>query len=202
MSYAHSEEDRWGVHEAAGRIGRSWEWLLGFGILTVLAGIAALVWPGVTIVTLAVIFGIQLFIGGIYWFVRAMTAEEKGTPVRILLAVVSILAGLVILRYPVHSAFVFPLVLGAFWIVNGIMETFQAVVGEDVRSRGWAVASGVLSLLAGIVLLGYPGIGLVTIVYVLGIWLVVYGVIAAVRAVRMRPHAAPAGARKAGPAHA
>ncbi|MGP4016585.1 HdeD family acid-resistance protein [Saccharopolyspora sp. 5N708] len=183
--------------EPLAKLGRSWGWLLAFGILTLIAGILALVWPGPAIVTVAIIFGVQLFVDGIFWFVQAVGSHREGGLVQVLLAVLAIVAGVVVLRSPVATALLLPLVLGLFWTVNGVIETFHAIVREHVPARGWAIAAGVLSVLAGIVLLVYPGLGLVVLTYTLGIWLVVYGGIAAIRAVQMRPRAAAA----ATPAH-
>lgn len=179
------------VHESLGRVGRSWGWLLAFGVLSVLAGIAVLTWPGATILVIALVLGVQLLVGGVFWFGSALASEEKGMAVQILLAVLGILAGVVVLRYPVQSAVAFPLVLGLFWTVNGVLETFHAVTRTHVTSRGWAMAAGLLGIVAGVVLLAYPGLGLVTMTYLLGIWLVVYGGITAARAVASRPE--PAG---------
>jgi uncharacterized membrane protein HdeD (DUF308 family) len=176
--------------------------LLLFGVITLLAGVAALVWPGPTILVIAVVFGVQLLVGGIFWFVSALSSEEKGTAAQVLLAVLAIVAGVVVLRSPVDTALALPLVLGLFWTVSGIMETFHALVSRGVTSRGWAIAAGLLSLVAGIVLLAYPGVGLVTMTYLLGAWLLIYGGIAIGRAMRLRPHAAPTATRRAGPAPA
>lgn len=185
-----------------GGLGHSWGWLFAFGILTLLAGVLALVAPGPTILVISIVFGVQLLIGGVFWFVRGLSAPE-GAAVQVLLAVLAIVAGVVVLRNPAQALLVFPLVLGLFWTVSGLIETFHAVADTATTSRGWAITSGILSVIAGIVLLTYPGIGLVTMTYLLGIWLVVYGGIAAVRSIQMRPHgvAAPTPPR-AGPAHA
>ncbi|GAA0535749.1 hypothetical protein GCM10011581_24750 [Saccharopolyspora subtropica] len=184
------------------RLGRSWGWLMAFGILTLLAGVAVLAWPGPAILTLAVIFGVQLFIGGIFWFVRAVSAHREGALAQVLLAVLAVISGVIILRSPVAAAVMFPIVLGLFWMVSGVIETFHGIIGSRVESRGWAIAAGILSVLAGIALLAYPGIGLVTLTYIMGIWLIVYGGIATVRAIQTRPHAVPAPAHHAGPAPA
>lgn len=191
-----------GTREVFGKVGQSWGWLLGFGLLTLLAGILALVWPGPTVLAIAVIFGAQLLVGGLFWFVSALSETEKISAAQILLAVLAIVAGVLVLRSPVESALLFPLVLGLFWLVSGVVETFHAIVRETVTARGWAIAAGVLSVLAGIALLVYPGLGLVTLTYLLGAWLVVYGVITSVRAVQLRPHGASQRAPHAGPAHA
>ncbi|MCI2417983.1 DUF308 domain-containing protein [Saccharopolyspora sp. K220] len=188
--------------EPLAKLGRSWGWLLAFGILTLLAGVLALVWPGPAVLTLAIIFGAQLFVAGIFWFVRAVSSHQEGGLVQVLLAVLAIVAGVVVLRSPVATVLLFPLVLGLFWMVSGLIETFHSIVRAQVPARGWAIVSGVLSVLAGIALLVYPGLGLVVLTYVLGIWLVVYGAIAAIRAIQMRPRAAAVTAAHAGPAPA
>jgi uncharacterized membrane protein HdeD (DUF308 family) len=54
-----------------GGIGRHWAWGLAFGVITVAAGICALVWPGITLLAAAVIFGVQLVIGGVYRMISA-----------------------------------------------------------------------------------------------------------------------------------
>jgi len=57
-------------------IGRHWAWGLAFGVITVAAGICALVWPGITLLAAAVIFGVQLVIGGVYRVVTAFSSED------------------------------------------------------------------------------------------------------------------------------
>lgn len=167
--------------------GRFWGWLLAFGIITLLAGIVALVWPGPTVLVITVIFGVQLLVSGVFWFISALTSLA-GTATRILLAVLAIIAGVFVLRSPAEVALVFPLALGMFWTVSGIIETYHATAGYVVVSRGWTLAGGLLSVLAGILLLAYPGVGLVTLTYLLGVWLVIYGGIATGSAIRIRPH--------------
>ncbi len=51
--------------EAIGRIGRHWGWMLAFGILTIAAGICALVWPGITLLAAAIVFGTWLIFFGV-----------------------------------------------------------------------------------------------------------------------------------------
>lgn len=176
--------------------GRSRGWLLAFGGITLVAGVVALVWPGPAIVVIAVVFGIQLLVGGIFWFFSALGAEAKGTATRMVLAVLAVVAGVLVLRSPADAALVLPLVLGLFWTVSGIIEAFHAIVDRQIDSRGLAAAAGVLSVVAGVALLALPGIGLVTMTYLLGVWLLIYGSITIGRAIQMRPHviAVPGGA--------
>lgn len=66
--------------EAIGRIGKHWGWMLAFGILTIAAGICALVWPGITLLAAAIVFGVQLIVAGIYRLVAAF-APRRSPPV-------------------------------------------------------------------------------------------------------------------------
>ena len=59
--------------EVTGRLGKHWGWVLGFGIITVAAGIAVLAWPAETLLVIAVVFGIQLVVFGIYRFISAFS---------------------------------------------------------------------------------------------------------------------------------
>jgi len=68
------------------RVGRHWGWVLAFGVVTVLVGLLVLVWPGPTIVVVAVLFGIQLVVAGIYRFVAALAAGEESGSTRVLFA--------------------------------------------------------------------------------------------------------------------
>jgi uncharacterized membrane protein HdeD (DUF308 family) len=73
-----------------------------------------------------------------------------------------------------------------FGIVNGAIEVFTALSHRAMRDRGWTILMGALSVVAGVVVLVYPGISLITLAVVLGVWLLVYGVMEIVLAFRLR----------------
>jgi uncharacterized membrane protein HdeD (DUF308 family) len=182
-------------------IGRHWGWVLFFGIVTVLAGLFTLGWPGRTIVVIAVLFGIQLVVAGIFRFVTAFAADDESGGTRVLLAllgVLSFIVGLYALRHILVTVAALALLLGIFWIVNGAVETFAALSHRGMRGRGWTIFMGLLSILAGVVVLVYPAISLATLAVVLGFWLLVYGAMEIVLAFRLRSaghaasHVAPA----------
>src|ERR1700689_2718072 len=68
------------------RVGRHWGWVRAFGGMTVLSGVAALGWPGRTLVVVAVLFGIQLIVMGIFRFVGAFASDDRTGGTRVLLA--------------------------------------------------------------------------------------------------------------------
>jgi uncharacterized membrane protein HdeD (DUF308 family) len=170
-------------------LGRHWGWVLAFGIITLLVGIVTLAWPGRTLIVVAVLFGIQLVIMGIFRFVAAFAAGDVGGGTRVLyalLGVLSLIIGLYALRHVLITLLALALLLGIFWIVSGAVELFNALAHSEVQHRGWLIFMGLLSVVAGIIVLAYPGISLVTLAIVLSIWLLIYGAMEIVVAFRIR----------------
>ena len=170
-------------------IGRHWIWLLTFGILTVIAGVAAVAWPGPTVIAIAVLFGIQLIVVGLFQFFGAFAGSDLTGGARVLNAVLGLLAfvvGLYAIRHVLVSVVALALLLGIFWVINGFVEIFGALSNRESAHRGWTGFMGVLSIAAGVVVLAYPGISLVTLALVLGIWLIIYGVMEIGLAFRVR----------------
>lgn len=160
------------------RVGRHWGWLLTFGIITLAAGIAVLVWPGRTLVVIAVLFGIQLIVTGIFRFIAAFAADDLTGGTRVLyalLGVLSLIIGLYAVRHVFITLLALALLLGIFWIINGTVELFTALSHREMPSRGWNGFMGALSIVAGVILLAYPGISLVTLAVILSVWLLVFG---------------------------
>jgi uncharacterized membrane protein HdeD (DUF308 family) len=170
-------------------LGRHWGWVLAYGVLTLLAGIAVLAWPSETLLVIAVLFGIQLIISGIFRFVGALASDDLTGGTRVMLAllgVLSIIIGLWAVRHAVLTLVALIVFLGIFWVVNGLIEIFAALSHRDMPDRGWSVLMGVLSAIAGIIVLAYPGLTLVGLAVILGIWLLVFGILEIVAAFRLR----------------
>ena len=171
------------------QVGRHWGWVLAYGILTVLAGVAVLAWPSETLLVIAVLFGVQLIISGIFRFVGALASDDLTGGTRVMLAllgVLSIIIGLWAVRHAVLTLVALIVFLGIFWVINGLIEIFTALSHRDMPDRGWSVLMGVLSAIAGIIVLAYPGLTLVGLAVILGIWLLVFGIMEIVAAFRLR----------------
>ena len=161
-----------------GRVGRHWGWALVFGIVTVAAGIATLIWPDKTLVVIAVIFGFQLVVTGIFRFVAAFAFDMSGGS-RVLMALLgalSLIVGLYALRHILISIAALALLLGIYWVVNGVVEVFTALSHKEMDARGWTILMGCLSVAAGLILLLYPGISLLVLATLVAIWLLIFGV--------------------------
>jgi len=171
------------------RVGRHWGWVLAFGIVTVLLGIIALAWPGRTLIVVAVLFGAQLIVMGIFRFVNAIATDELPGSSRVLLAllgVLSLIVGLYAVRHLLVTLFALVVLLGIFWVVSGAIELFMALSHRDMSQRGWTAIMGGISVVAGIIVLAYPSISLLVLAVLLSIWLIIFGVMEISIAVRLR----------------
>lgn len=172
-----------------GRLGRHWGWLFAYGLLTLIAGLAVLVWPSETLLVIAVLFGIQLIISGIFRFVMAFAIDDLTGGTRVLyalLGVLSIIIGIWAVRHVLLTLLALTVFLGIYWIVSGVIEIFTALSHREIPHRGWTVAMGALSVVAGIIVLAYPGLTLVGLAVVLGVWLLIFGVMEMAAAFRLR----------------
>ena len=175
------------------RVGRHWGWVLGFGIVTFVLGILALAWPGRTLIAVAVVFGAQLVVMGIFRFVSAFASADLTGGTRVLLAllgVLSLIIGLYAVRHVLVTLLALALLLGIFWVVNGTIELFSALSHREMQGRGWTAFMGILSVVSGVIVLAYPGISLRVLAVVLSIWLLVYGVMLILLAAQIRSPAA------------
>ena len=167
----------------------TWGWVLAFGVLTLAAGIAVLAWPAETLLVIAVLFGIQLVIAGIFRFVMAFSEPVRGAGIRVLYAVIgllSIIVGIWAIRHADLTVLVLAVLLGIFWVVNGMFEIFAALSERALPHRGWTGAMGVLSVFAGLIVIAVPNISVITLAVVLGIWLLFWGIGEIMIAFRLR----------------
>jgi len=176
------------IGDELGRIGRHWGWLLFFGVLMVAAGLCAVVWPGPTVLVLAILFGIQIIVSGIFSFINAFAVDESGgmRVWNVILGLLGIVIGLYAVRHIIVSVVALALLIGIYWVAYGIAQLYAAIAHRELPHRGWMGFIGALSVLAGIIVIAWPGPSLVTLAIVLGVWLIIYGIMEIALAFRMR----------------
>ena len=173
-------------------LARSWGLIVTLGVVSVLVGIALLVWPGRTLVVIALFFAAWLFVSGIFSIIDAFTHDEDAG-LRVLSAVIGVLAvivGFALLRTPFQALETLIFVIGIFWVVQGIM-TFIGAFGRK-EGRGWGIFMGILGIIAGIIVLQYPISSAEILALFGGIWLIVLGVLQIVAGWQLRGRVRPA----------
>jgi uncharacterized membrane protein HdeD (DUF308 family) len=183
------EKTESGPDEWLARIGHGWGWMLSMGVISVLIGLVALIYPGPTLLAVAILFGIQLVALGVFRFVEAIATSGRSgwlKAVNALLAVIAVIVGVYLLRHPFVSVLLLSVLLGIFWIAYGVFDLFLAAGDPRVPARPWITAGAVLSIVVGAFILFMPGLTLLGLVVAAGVWLIVYGIILVVRAFRLR----------------
>jgi uncharacterized membrane protein HdeD (DUF308 family) len=166
-----------------------WWLVLLRGIFMVIFGIIALVSPGIALLTLVWVFGFYAILDGIAAVVIGIrTRGEPHWVWTIVQGVVSVLAGVIALVWPGVTALALLFVV-AFWaIMLGIGEIAGAFASRRSGSNawGWTLAAGILNVVFGILLLIWPASGILTLVWLVGIFALVGGVALILLAFRVR----------------
>ncbi len=173
--------------EMLGRVGGAWGFLLFFGLLTLAFGILIIAWPQETIQVVAFLFGLQLAIVGIFRLIGSFSFDKNSSSrvLTVILSLLAIIVGIACMRNTFATVAVLGLILGIFWIVAGVIE-FVVAVGHDMPNRGWKIAGGILSTLAGLVVVSYPNMSLSLLAWILGIWIAIFGLIEIMAAFQAR----------------
>ncbi len=146
--------------------GAWWVFALG-GLIGIAAGVIVLVEPSISLATLAVIAGIFLLIDGIIELVWSLVNSVENRAVTAIFGVVSAVIGVVLIRHPTNSVVVIALLLGLWLLIAGILRLIIALAVAP-RSFGSALL-GLLELVAGVVIVSSPNIGVTTLAILIGI---------------------------------
>ncbi|MFF9122351.1 HdeD family acid-resistance protein [Streptomyces sp. NPDC014889] len=169
----------------------AWQAVLATGAAALILGILVLLWPGASLLAAGVLFGIYLLVSGVLQLVSAF-GTHKTTSLRVLAFIsgtLSILLGLLCFRGATQSILLLALWIGIGWLVRGITLTIAAVHDRGAPARGWQIFLGVLTFIAGIVLIDSPLQSAALLIVLGGWWLVVVGIFEIVTAFRIHGHA-------------
>ena len=161
-------------------IGKSWGWVLFFGLVTLGLGVVVTLHPKHSVYVFAVVLGIWLFVAGLFRIVVAIADRDDSGGARWMMAVlglVSVIVGILFLRHTDQTVKTLAFLIGLFWVVGGIIEFFTAYSDYGSPARAWRIAMGVLAFAAGVVTLVYPNLTVTTLAVIMGIWLIIYGVL-------------------------
>lgn len=156
------------------------------GIIGIALGFALLFWPGKSAAVVAALIGIYVLVAGIVRvgmgvFSRGISGGRR--TLDILLGLVLVIVSVVALRNLTAAAatilLIAMIVLGISWVIEGIVAFIESGKGS---SRGWAITYGIISLLAGIAVLVWPGWTVVALAALAGITFIVLGILGVVRA--------------------
>lgn len=170
-------------------LSRNW-WALAIrGIVAVLFGILAFVWPQLTLATLVLLFGAYILADGIFAVVHGVQShgESQRWWAVLLEGIAGIIIGVVAFLYPGITALALLSLIAAWAIITGILEIVAAIQLRRVIEGEWLmVLSGILSIAFGVLLFLYPGAGAVGLIWLIGGYAIVFGVLLLMLAFRLR----------------
>ena len=148
------------------------------GIAAILFGVLTFVWPQLTLSVLVLLFGVFAVINGITAVAAALrNTGEQGWGFLLVEGILGILAGVVALVWPGITALAFLYLLAAWAIIIGILEVVAPLSFPMRGGRALLmVLAGVVSIVFGIIIAAQPASGLLAVVWLIGVYAVVFGV--------------------------
>jgi uncharacterized membrane protein HdeD (DUF308 family) len=187
-------------------VARHWWVLTVRGVLAVIFGVLAVIWPGITLLVLAVMFGIFALADGISAIVATFGAPAGGRSLLVFEGAVGIIVGLLALFWPGATALAIVLLVAIWAIVTGISEIVTALqMRKEIRGEWMYVLFGVLSVVFGLIVLLSPVSGVFAVAWLIGFSAIGFGIAAIAASFRLKklggghPGVAPGGAMPAHP---
>jgi uncharacterized membrane protein HdeD (DUF308 family) len=162
--------------------------LLVRGAVAVAFGVLTLIWPTVTVLALAIVFGVYALIDGVMRIVGAIRDHERPRRwVALLSGAVSVAAGIISLIWPGITVLVLALLVGVWALVTGVTDIVAAIrLRKQIRGEVFLVLIGLLSVVAGVLIIFQPIAGALGIALVIGVFAVLYGAVLIYLGYRLR----------------
>ena len=172
-------------------LAQNWWMFLLRGIAAIVFGVLAFVWPGITLLTLVFLYGAFALVDGVF-SIGAAVMGGKGMGPRWWLALIGLLgigAGLLTFVWPGITALVLLIFIAVWSILIGVLQIAGAIqLRKEIDNEWFLILSGALSVLVGIFLLAQPGAGALALIWVIGFYAIVVGIIHVALAFRLKKH--------------
>jgi len=154
---------------------RNWGAIALRGFIAVLLGVIAIVWPGPTVAVLVILLGAFALVEGVTNIVAGFRGREGWAMAE---GIISVVVGIVIVVWPAITALALLYIVAAWAIITGVLRIVAAVQLRCVIRNEWLlVGSGLASVIFGVIAAVFPGAGILALIWLLGAWLIVLGVI-------------------------
>lgn len=167
-----------------GPVGRNWWLFLIVGLVSIVAGVLAIVYPGLTLLALGIFVGVGLLFAGALDIVQATAGTPDSRVLSAVVGVLSIVAGLICLRRPGESLLAIVVVLGIYLVVAGIVRFIRSFSAREERPTQMVL--GIVDAILGILILALPQLSLVTLAVLFAISLLARGVVEVYVAFKLR----------------
>jgi len=168
---------------------RYWWVLVLRGILAITLGILAFRWPGVTLQAFLIYFGAYALVDGSFSIFNAIAGrgEEDDWWIMLLGGVAGVIVGIVTFRAPVLAAAGLLLYVAAWALAKGVLEIVAAIrLRKVIQGEFWLALAGVTSVVFAFVIMAYPVAGVLSLLWVIATYAIVFGVLMVILGFRVR----------------
>ena len=170
-------------------LARNWWAVVLRGVCAVLFGLAAFAWPGITLAVLILLYGAYALADGVFAVIWSFMARGRDSfPWGVFLAgLAAIVAGLFAFLWPGLTALALLYLIAAWAIVRGIFEIIAAVHLRKEIEHEWLLGlAGLASIVLGVLLLAWPGVGVLAVLWWIAAFAIVFGVLTIALGFRLR----------------
>jgi uncharacterized membrane protein HdeD (DUF308 family) len=152
-------------------------WFLGLGAAFMALGALAIFTPFIASIATALFVGWLLMIGGVAQGIHAFQNRRwGGAGWALLSAAIHVIAGLLVVIFPLTGTLTLTMVLSAFFVASGILKIIRALQHHAIPTWGWLLFDGILSLvLGGMILIGFPSTAAWALGLLVGVDLLING---------------------------
>jgi uncharacterized membrane protein HdeD (DUF308 family) len=170
---------------------RYWWAFIARGVLAVVLGVLVFVWPALTVGALIIVFGAYAFVDGIFLIVKAIGGWKARDDRWLLLfeGLLGIGIGVITFFAPGVTAVGLLFYIAAWSLTTGILEIVGAIrLRKEIQGEVWWILSGIASIVFAVLLMIFPGAGILGLVWLLGVYSIVFGVLLIALGIRVRAH--------------
>ncbi len=170
-------------------LARNW-WVLALrGVLAIIFGILAFVWPQLTLLTLIYLFGAYVLVDGFFALIsgiRSYGSYDRWWAM-LIEGILGVIVGILTLVWPIATGLVLLYFIAAWAVVTGIFEIIAAIqLRKVIRGEWLMVLSGLASIAFGLLLVIFPGAGALGLTWLIGAYAIVFGILFIILALRLR----------------
>jgi uncharacterized membrane protein HdeD (DUF308 family) len=170
-------------------LSRNWWYFVLRGLIAVVFGVLALVYPLATITTLVILFGVFALADGTFDVIASIASagSKEHWWAELLAGVAGIIFGALILLWPGMTALVLLYLIAGWAVARGILEIAAAIrLRKVIQGELILILSGLISVLLGLFLFARPGAGAIGMAWLIGIYAILFGFLAIILGFRLR----------------
>ncbi|MEV0648605.1 HdeD family acid-resistance protein [Phytomonospora sp. NPDC050363] len=170
------------------QLSRNWWVLVAQGVLAIIFGIMAWVWPAATVLVLVILFGAYTLVEGIFAIVAAVKGTDRnGRGWLAFIGIASVIIGLIALFWPGVTALVLLYIIAVWAIVRGVITVYGAIrLRKELQGEWVLILSGAISVIFGLLLMFWPVSGVLAVIWLIGVYAIFLGIMQIVLGFRVK----------------